>query len=344
MILTVQPLISTLLEMKELLQSDRAGDFAFTTSNGTITISRYVGPGGDVTIPRMINCLPVTSIGSRSFSFCSRLTQITIPDSVTNIDESSFQYCAEMATVTIPCSVSTIGNFAFAGCSKLTNITIPAGVRSIGENAFRGCAVLAGIMVDEGNPTFRSEDGVLFNKPLTTLIKYPEGKAGSYDIPARVTQIWSDAFSNCRSLTSIAIHPKVTSIGTFAFDSCLHLNGIRVDSINSEYSSVDGVLFTKNMTVIIQFPGGKAGNYAIPDGVTRIADCAFANCTGLTNVTFPNSVIEIGRGAFSGCKGLTNITIPNNVKHVGDFAFFQCDNLTLSGVCGLKSSRLTGRR
>ena len=94
-----------------------------------------------------------------------------------------------------------------------------------------------------------------------------------------------------------------------------------MDALNSVYSSVDGVLFNKNQTTLIQCPGGKAGSYTIPNSVTSIGDCAFVDCTSLTSVTIPNSVTSIGDEAFSGCTSLTNVTIPNSVTSIGDEAF-----------------------
>jgi len=95
-------------------------------------------------------------------------------------------------------------------------------------------------------------------------------------------------------------------------------------------------LFDKNQVTLIQFPGGKAGSYDIPDSVTNIGDLAFYDCITLTGVTIPNSVTTLGEGVFANC-GLTHITIPNSVRNIigGDIrglgafgAFLSCTNLT----------------
>jgi len=91
---------------------------------------------------------------------------------------------------------------------------------------------------------------------------------------------------------------------------------------------VDGVLFNKDQTTLIQYPGGKAGGYTIPNSVTSIGSKAFSECTSLTSVTIPNSVTSIGDGAFSACSSLTNVTIPDSVTSIGDGAFFFCSTLT----------------
>ena len=106
-----------------------------------------------------------------------------------------------------------------------------------------------------------------------------------------------DAFSDCRSLTSITIPGSVTSIGGGAFYGCTGLTSI-----------------------------------TIPDGVTSIGDYAFYECTGLTSITIPDSVTSIGCSAFYGCTGLTSITIPDSVTSIGEHAFCKVPNIVYSGT------------
>ncbi len=149
----------------------------------------------------------------------------------------------------------------------------------------------------------------------------------SVTIPDSVTSIGGAAFSECRSLTSVTIGNGVWSIGEYAFDGCTKLISVMVEEGNSVYSSLDGVLFNKSQTTLIQCPGGKAGSYMIPNSVTSIEASAFSGCNRLTNVTIPNSVTSIEASAFSGCNRLTNVTIPNSVTSIPDVAFFDCLNL-----------------
>ena len=146
-------------------------------------------------------------------------------------------------------------------------------------------------------------------------------------IPNSVTTIENWAFANCRGLTSFTISASVTNIGWGPFANCEKLQKIDVVSDNKNYTSVNGVLFTKDMTELIQCPGGKTGAYEIPNSVTKIGNSAFLGCSGLTSVTIPNSVTFIGDDAFSGCIGLTSVTIPNSVTSIGWNAFLGCSGL-----------------
>jgi len=97
----------------------------------------------------------------------------------------------------------------------------------------------------------------------------------SATIDTNVTSIGDEAFSSCTSLTNVTIPNSIINIGTSAFSWCTSLSAIIVDALNSCYSSVDGVLFNKSQTTLIQCPGGKGGSYSIPDSVTTIGNYAF---------------------------------------------------------------------
>ena len=99
--------------------------FNYRTDNGEVTITGYDCTGGAVIIPAVIDALPVTSIGDSAFRSCTRLTSVTVPDSVTNIGNSVFSGCTSLSEAIIPDSVTNIGSQAFSGCTSLTSITIP---------------------------------------------------------------------------------------------------------------------------------------------------------------------------------------------------------------------------
>src|SRR5438309_5807 len=154
-----------------------AQDFTYTNTNGTITITGYTGPGGDVVIPGTIGGLPVTSIGDGALSFInlsdqsnltglSNMTSVTIPDGVTNLGEGAFAGCPNLATITIGKGITSIKGGAetsswgtFQWCSSLTRVTIPDNVTNIGDGvgtrsgpfgAFSGCDSLTNFIVGKG--------------------------------------------------------------------------------------------------------------------------------------------------------------------------------------------------
>ncbi len=158
-------------------------EYNYITNNGAITITRYTGPGGDVSIPSTIDGLPVTAIGGNAFYSCSNLASLTISGSVTNVGSFAFFACTNLASVMLGDSLTCIGYSSFYGCSSLTSVTIPGGVTEIGYQAFGECGSLSMIAVDVHNAFYSSADGVLFDKDQTTLIQCPGGKSGNYLVP-----------------------------------------------------------------------------------------------------------------------------------------------------------------
>ncbi len=231
-------------------------------------------------------------------------------------------------------AVTSIGVMAFNWIPDLTSITIPNSVTSIHLGAFWGSSNLKFINVAAGNAVYGSDNGVLFNKDKTELIKYPEGKTDtSYTIPDGVVSIGDSAFSydqfGCTNLTSIEIPDSVTSIGNQAFIGCTSLESIKVKEGNTAYTSVNGVLFTKDKTELIKYPARKTDpSYIIPNGVTSISDVTFSGCESLINITIPNSVTSIGSGAFQGCTSIINIDLPKGITRINDYTFTGCTGLT----------------
>ncbi len=166
-----------------------------------------------------------------------------------------------------------------------------AGLSSLPEQAFGGCAKLQEVILPEG-----------------------------------VTSIGNFAFSGCEALENVSLSASVTSIGNFVFDSP-NLLSVNVDQGNAVYSSVDGVLFSKDKKTLIVCPKRKSGAYAIPSGVKVIGKSAFAGCSNLTGVTIPDGVEKIGEGAFTN-SGITSLELPDSVTVMENNALINCSSLT----------------
>lgn len=322
---------------------------------------------GAFAIPSGIN-----TVGDYAFYQAAGLSGITIPVTVTNIGASAFQGCGGLSAVSIPSSVTTIGPGAFQECGGLSTLSIPGSVTNIGDEAFFLCFNLTSISVATNNQSYLSMGGVLFNPEQTTLIQCPGVTAANYAIPGSVrsigdgafggssqmtsivipgsvTNIGKNVFYHCGQLTNITIPQNVINVGDDAFTFCYDLTGINVDTNNAFYSDLNGVLFNKSQTTLIQYPiANPATSYLVPESVTSIGDEAFSQCHNLTSialstnvtniealafqgsslskVTIPNGLVSIGGYAFSGTD-LSSVTIPDSVTSIGDEAFSFCFDL-----------------
>ena len=189
--------------------------------------------------------------------------------------------------------VTAITETAFFGCDNLCDVNILGNITYIGGNAFAGCDELE-----------------------------------NFIIPESVTSILGEAFCNCNKLKSIYIPDSVVSIAYNAFSLCDSLSEINVGNNNPNYKSIDGVLFSKDLKELIQYPlGNKRSTYKIPNSVTVIDSYAFYECKSLSTVEIPNSVSTIGVGVFAGCSNLLDVTVPGSIADMENSMFANCDNL-----------------
>ena len=151
----------------------------------------------------------------------------------------------------------------------------------------------------------------------------------SVNIPNSVRRVEGTAFCACASLKSVTIGNGVDYIDeSQVFFDCPSLTAITVAQDNISYCDVDGVLFTKDKSVLIQYPAGKRdATYTIPNTVQRIAFCGISNISWLTYVDIPNSVITIDARALAD-NPLDSLIIPISVTSIGNQAFRNCNSLT----------------
>ena len=211
----------------------------------------------------------------------SKLTEMTIPNSVTSIGSTAFSSCSGLTSVTIGNSVTSIGSYAFSGCSGLTEVTIPNSVTSIGSSAFSSCSGLISVA-----------------------------------IPNSVTSIGENAFSGCSGLTSVIWNAK--NCEDFKYDSLYGTSTAPFYNIRSNITSFTFGNEVEHIPAYLCYGMENLKEVTIGKSVTSIGDDAFYNCSGLTSVTIPNSVTSIGKYAFKSCSGLTKVIW--NAKNCEDFS------------------------
>ena len=195
-------------------------------------------------------------------------------------------------------SVTSIGTYAFALSTGLTSVTIPSSVTSIEAWAFYGCTGLTSIV-----------------------------------IPSSVTTIGDGTFWGCTSIATISIPASVKKIGSYVFFGCWALTQVNTDAANTNFSSVDGVLYNKDKSTLLVYPSGRPDvSYTIASSVDTIGSYAFSYCKNLTSITIPSTVVYITGHAFIQCNGLTSVYIPSSVTFFNNNPFYDCAGLTAVNV------------
>ena len=283
--------------------------------DGKFSCAVSPSPKGDVTIPSTLGGVSVTRIG-----------------------QAAFKGCKGMASVMIPSGVESIGGWAFEGCSGLSSMVIPDGVKIIEGCTFWGCSGLKSVMIPSS---------------VTTISDAAFGYCGgltSITIPPTVKELRTRVFFGCGALKSVMIPASVEKIGWAAFVYSGELKEINVEQGNQWFTSVGGVLYTKDMTELVACPNaltsltipstvrklrdaaiiscGKLESLTIPEGVTDIGWQAVKDCCSLKAVTIPTTVRSIAEIAFCNCRSLTSVTIPASVANIGKRAFENCGELT----------------
>ena len=220
----------------------------------------------------------LTSIGANSFYHCNLLKSIVLPNAVEEIGDRAFNLCYGMTSISIPTNLKRLGYRAFDNCSKLKSVSLPATLTTIESLAFCGCSDLRRIDVAEENNVYRSVDGVLFNKDMTTLVCCPAGKIGDYVVPASVTTIGEYGFYYCRTLQNITLPVSLRTIENHGFRFCSSLKTI-----------------------------------VLPPTITTIQHDVFSQCTGLKSfVCYSTDVPDIIASTFTA----SNYNVPLYVPEI----------------------------
>lgn len=249
----------------------------------------------------------LTSLGDGVFEGCTALGSIDVADGNTvysdadgvlyNRDQTTlikFPEGADITAFTIPETVTEIRNNACYGAQKLQEVSLPASLTTLGQYVFEGCPALESIHVSAENKTYAAQDGVLFTKDLSTLIKFPEQCAlTEYRVPDSTKKLENWSFVGAEKLETIDLN-QVTEIGEDCFYYCTALKSI-----------------------------------TIPESVTKLNGACFAYCTALSEVNLPDGLTTIGPYCFVNCESLKTVSLPSSLTQIGTYALgYNYDNET----------------
>lgn len=292
----------------------------------------------------------VERIERSAFAGTMALHELVIPGNVQEIGDNAFNGSIQLSSLTLSEGIRVIEEMAFSNCSDLKEVLLPASVERLGDGVFADCLAMTQIAVAPESEYFVVRDNILYSKDLSTLLHYPAGKEEQeFTLPEEVRKIaglafasnyflsevtlgdhleevGSYAFARCSSLTYMYLPAQTTRLGVSPFHDCTMLLEIEVDPSNPYYSSIDGVLYNKDQTQLIQYPAGLSEDfYKVPDTVREIAENACYDAQDLEVLKIPEGVRKIGDMAFAFCDQLRDVEIrvadPSQIE-IGLMAFF----------------------
>ena len=277
----------------------------------------------------------VEELESQSFWNCPNLKHIYLSESIESIDYyfafscnkleyNEYDYCKYLGSVDNPYIVlMRLANYYDPEC------TIHDDTKIILPEDFKNTQSLTKFKTSDNNSYFQAVDGVLYSKDLKTLVLYPRKNTRTeYSILEGTEYIGLDALYGCK-VTDMHIPSSLTTIDGLTFGNSVNILNFTVSENNPAFSTIDGVLVSKDQTKLIRYPVGReTTKYTIPDGIEEIYDNAFAYGRFLTKLTISAGVKKIGDHAISQCSRLTTIDGMENVKYIDDYAFFNNQLLT----------------
>ena len=247
----------------------------------------------------------ITKIDNQEFSGYESVTSVSIADSVKEICYDSFRYCSSLKEIKLPKNLEIIGHDAFNNCTSLEEITIPASVYFIDRVPFRGSENIKSYNVDSSNKNFTSVNGVLYNKQKTTIVRYPSSSTA----------------------TEFTIGKDVKEIYNGAFEGSKNIKKFKVEKGNTNFVTVNGVLYSKDLTRLIAYPPADSSvtEFAVPQSVTSIDLGAFSQSKYLKKVYILPEIKEIKMHTFYNCSNLEEVYFSKTINYVSENAFDKCN-------------------
>lgn len=231
------------------------------------------------------------TISTAAFSGCTNLKSVEFPEALTKIESRAFEKSG-LVRMELPDTVTTMGSDVFSECPNLEFVKLPRNLEVIEMSMFKKCAKLQSVVFPE-NVKVIGRWAFMWCDELQ-----------NFSLPESLEVIGNQAFIDCESLTEVTIPANVTIIEQNSFSGCGKLRAIYVAEGNPAYQSVDGVLMTKDGTMVHTCPGAKEGTFVIPNGVTTIASLAFFDCQNLKRLVIPATLTTINERGFDFCDNL----------------------------------------
>ena len=320
----------------------------------------------------------VTSIGDYAFYGCSSFTSVIIPNGVSSIGQYAFDFCSSIEkaffTGRALNQVQAIGYYPWG-----LNEDVIYAEKWPDTGEYWNGLIIARRAID-GGPYKETVDDIewiyyvkddkssvytidqsivstvyvpqmLGGNPVTSIYTSAFNDCSISEVVMHngITEIQSNAFSNCQNIQHLNIPSSVTSIASNICNGCSNLTSIYIPD-NGVYKSTDNMLFTADRKTLIR---GINGNVQVPNGTLSIGQYAFAQLPNLSTVSLPSNFNTIGDGAFSDCTNLVKITgnakeicsaafnntglssafLPNGVISVHSNAFSNCSKLVSAFIC-----------
>lgn len=290
--------------------SEGAFDFRITAA-GAEVVRFYISGSSEIVVPSSVQGHPVVAIGPEVFRNLDGITRVVLQEGIQTIGDRAFYACAELESVVLPGSLKSIGEMAFCNCYALGALQIPANVREIGSSAFLNCSAMHTLQVDGGNSWYKAVDNVLFSADMTVLIAYLNTKTNAtYTVPEQVRRIGEKAFLECIYLQEVKFPGGLVEIEKYAFSGCGALTAVSVpDSVGKigafafgNCGSLSSVTLGNGITTIPAYAFNGCGGLKtvnLPDSLRTIESKAFADCT-IEYICVPNGVTQIAEDAFAG--------------------------------------------
>ena len=262
-------------------------------------------------------------------------------------------------TYTVNSAVTSIALSAFSSNPGLKKVILPPNLEKV-EEGWPSIAATKDLeefaMTPSSTAKYEVKDGVLFTKGPNKLVLYPHAKnVANYTVPAGVKEMASYGIAGNGNMTSINLN-EVTKVETSAivdiaklktiklpkdlkkdglrqgaFERCNALEAYEVAEGNTDFSAVEGVLFSENKEILYFYPLAKPNtSYTIPSTVKEIAAKAFQGAAKLTSLVIPTSVEKIQEQAFRQNYKLASVKFcePSKITNLSAYSFWQCPSLT----------------